>query len=106
MRKSLLVMLVLATVIAIGSGSLALANNIAQEEANNQVTPVAQEYETDLSMPKDATDIQNWHNTPEHQKLHQEMINTYPEMEEIHQQMMGNNADTQVMHNAHHGLQS
>ena len=89
-KKSLLIVLAIVVLAAFGSSAYAL------DKTDNQASDLVRANKTDLyqqcvqNMPKDETDLDSWHQSPEHQTLHQ--------------QMMADTNDMQVMHNAHHGV--
>lgn len=117
-KKSILIILAIVVLAAFGSGTLALG------KTNNRATDVVQAGKTELyqqceqNMPKDAAQLETWHNSPEHQKLHQEMtsedgmqamhqgmMSENTDMQSMHQQMMADTTNTQATHSAHHEKQ-
>jgi len=124
MRKKIFIVLALIAIIALGSGGYVLAKSDQTQsvaKVNNTQAVAAQvntnqagtqKYYSDLykqclnKMSNNKADIQSWHNSSEHQKLHQEMIKNYPDMQTMHKQMMSQYSYMQANHNAHHGIQS
>lgn len=106
-KRNLLIALALVALLSVGSGGYVLAKESASPAIDVTATDQSG---TDLfpecptNMPEDAADIEEWHQSPEHQQLHQEMMAQHPEMNEMHQQMMGNGTDFQAMHTQHHSL--
>jgi Na+-transporting NADH:ubiquinone oxidoreductase subunit NqrC len=124
-KRILIIVLALIAIVAFGSGGYVLAKNnqeVAQVKNTRVVTAAqvetnlteAQENNTELykqcleKMPQNEADLESWYSSPEHQKLHEEMMANNPEMQTMHQQMMGQNSQTnvdfQAMHYVHHGI--
>lgn len=119
-KKRIFAAVALTALIALSSGSYVLAES-KQKPATAQLDVTADNSRTEVAgdksvagadtndlykqcleiMPKEA-DLESWHNSPDHQKLHQDMMADKSGRQTMHKKMMGTNIDIKATHNAHH----